>query len=298
MILKHFILASLLSIVNAFRVTGFQRMVSVGSLSYNDNFQSHPVLARYVTKLEMSSDNSNFNTNSELFNLILRDKVPVYKKECHEYAIINDLNYTMLHPYISFDEKIENYTTQVLSSPREASPRLKPLFAVVTGMGRGKTRLLVELKKQFNSKPNVFCLAITFNSNWAEVLVDTRKKKSSIKFLYVLNVIARIISMNYHITLSDAEALIFPALKKFSSKPANLRTMIHDCVKYIIGQYRANGNNIDQFVLLVDESLKIQKKIDPERKEDVHHMLRESLLTKPMVMDDGHSVKVDLVMSG
>jgi hypothetical protein len=247
----------------------------------------------------MGTDKSNkdiLRTNSELFNSILRDKVPAYKLVDNEYLIINTPNETLRHP--AFDVKIESYVSKVLSSRPIADPRYKPLFAVVTGMGRGKTRMLIELQKQFNSKPNVFCLAITFNSNWGEVLVDTRKKKSSIKFLYVLNVIARIISMNYHITLSDAEALICPTLKKFSSKPANLRTMIHDCVKYIIGQCRANGNNIDQFILLVDESLKIQKKIDPERKEDVHHILRESLLTQPMVMDDGHSVKVDLVMSG
>ena len=69
--------------------------------------------------------------------------------------------------------------------------------------------------------------------------------------------------------------------------------LIHECVKY-----RTNGKKIDQFVLLVDESVEIQTELDPDDKLDVHQTLRECLLTKPMLMDDGLPLKVDLVMSG
>ena len=100
-------------------------------------------------------------TCSELFDSILRDKVAVYKNETEAFLIISECNDTMLHPM--FDVDIDLNVSTVLSSNRNAGARLKPLFAVVTGMGRGKTRMLVEMQRKFNEKPNVFCLALTFN---------------------------------------------------------------------------------------------------------------------------------------
>ena len=100
-------------------------------------------------------------TCSELLDSILRDKVPVYKNETEAFLIISECNDTMLHTM--FDVDIDLNVSTVLSSNRNAGARLKPLFAVVTGMGRGKTRMLVEMQRKFNEKPNVFCLALTFN---------------------------------------------------------------------------------------------------------------------------------------
>ena len=93
-------------------------------------------------------------TCSELLDSILRDKVPVYKNETESFLIINKPSETMLHPI--FDVDIDTYVSNVLSSPADADTRLKPMFAVVTGMGRGKTRMLVEMQRKFNEKPNVF----------------------------------------------------------------------------------------------------------------------------------------------
>jgi hypothetical protein len=100
-------------------------------------------------------------TCSELLDSILRDKVAVYKNGTEAFLIISECNDTMLHPM--FDVDIDFNVSSVLSSNRNAGARLKPLFAVVTGMGRGKTRMLVEMQRKFNEKPNVFCLALTFN---------------------------------------------------------------------------------------------------------------------------------------
>ena len=100
-------------------------------------------------------------TCSELFDSILRGKKPAYKNVSDDFLIISETNETMRHPI--FDVNISSYVSEVLSSDQNAGARLKPLFAVVTGMGRGKTRMLVEMQKQFNAQPNVFCLALTFN---------------------------------------------------------------------------------------------------------------------------------------
>ena len=264
-------------------------------------------------------------TCSELFDSILRDKFPAYKKDSEDFLIISETNDTMRHPI--FDVNIRAYVSEVLSSDQNAGARLKPLFAVVTGMGRGKTRMLVEMQRKFNEFPKVFCLALTFNrhvlkkikkisclkntyilyhiiktffSNWSKILKlpDSRNYLDPVEIQYAVNVVARIISMNYHISLDDTADLLLNVIGKFKIKSSTPSDLIHECVKYIIAQYRANGHEIDQFVLEVDESVVIQESLDPEGKLDIHRTLRECLLTRPMNMDDNLHLKVDLVMSG
>ena len=104
--------------------------------------------------------------------------------------------------------------------------------------------------------------------------------------------------MNYHISFHKVETLLYNALKNFEFESVDPSDLIHECVKYIIAQYRANGRDIDQFVLLVDESVAIQTELDSDNKLDIHQTLRDCLLTRPMIMDDGLHLKVDLVMSG
>ena len=129
-------------------------------------------------------------------------------------------------------------------------------------------------------------------------LPDSRNYLDPIEIQYAINVVARIISMNYHISLSKVVDFLFPALKKMDDESVDASDLIHECVKYIIAQYRANGHEIDQFVLEVDESVVIQESLDPDGKLDIHRTLRECLLTRPMNMDDNLHLKVDLVMSG
>ena len=250
--------------------------------------------------LELVNDDKSqvekFRTSRELFDSILRDKVPAYKEEKEAFLIINAPNVTLKHPIIDVD--IDAYVSKVQASRVKSDSRLKPLFAVVTGVGRGKTRLLVELQRKLNVMPNVFCLALTFNSYWIDVL-ECSSVTDDRRFRYAVNVVARMISMNYHMPFPKASGLLICALKHVDAELVdNPSDLVHECVKYIIQQYRAKGEKIDEFVLLVDESVAIQKVLDPNETQDVHKTLRESLLTVPMVMDDGHPLKVDLVMSG
>ena len=250
--------------------------------------------------LEMTKSIRFFQSSSELFDSILFDKLPMYKNETEAFLIMSEVSETMLHPM--FDVGIEKYVTAVVNSKANAGARFKPLFAVVTGVGRGKTRMLVELQRKLNARPDVFALAVTFNSEWTQVLklpVDATDFEDPLELQYAVNVVARIISMNYSIPFPKAARLLKLALKnidtEFADDPSDL---IHECVRYIVRQYRASGREINQFVLLVDESVAIQKKLDPDNEEDVHGVLRECLLTRPMNMGDGLPLKVDLVMSG
>ena len=135
------------------------------------------------------------------------------------------------------------------------------------------------------------------SSDWSEILQYTAEI-NPIKFQYALNVVARIISMNYHISFDDTVDLLVDVVGKLKVKSSTASDFIHECVKYIIAQYRANGRDIDQFVLLVDESVAIQTELDSDNELDIHRTLRDCLLTRPMIMDDGLHLKVDLVMSG
>jgi hypothetical protein len=227
----------------------------------------------------------------DLFDSILQDKAPAYKKEENEFLIINAPDETLRHPILDLD--INSYVSEVLSS------RSNPLFAVATGVGRGKTRMLVEMQRKFNENPNVFCLALTFKGDWLNILSLPNAPKLLVpeQFQYGVNIVARMISMNYRVSLREAELLLHPILEKIDSNSVYSSCLIHEFVKYIVRQYRAEGKVIDQFVLLLDESDAIQKALDPNDRVDMHKILRESLLTQPMIMDDGLPLKVDLVMS-
>jgi hypothetical protein len=104
--------------------------------------------------------------------------------------------------------------------------------------------------------------------------------------------------MNYHIPLPNIDILLRRSFKTFDWESAVASDFIHECVKYIIAQYRAKGERIDEFVLLVDESVAIQEVLDKGEILDIHQTLRDSLLSRPMFMNDGRQLKVDLVMSG
>jgi hypothetical protein len=65
----------------------------------------------------------------------------------------------------------------------------------------------------------------------------------------------------------------------------------------MINQYIARGQPIKKFVLLVDGCLRIQEAIDSHNNDDIHQVLRDCLLSKPITLDDGSILKVDLVMT-
>ena len=146
----------------------------------------------------------------------------------------------------------------------------------------------------------LYHIIITLFSLWTKILKlpDSRNYLDPIEIQYAVNVVARIISMNYHISLDETNDLLLNVIGNLIIKSSTPSDLIHECVKYIIAQHRANGHEIDQFVLVVDESVVIQERLDPEGKLDIHLTLRNCLLTRPMIMDDNLHLKVDLIMSG
>ena len=101
---------------------------------------------------------------------MLRDKELKFKaEEVTEFLIINAPNITLKHEMI--DAEIDGHVQKIMSNRKVPSSRLKNLFAIVTGMGRGKTRTLVEIMRKINGgNPTNLCVAITFNHYWSEII--------------------------------------------------------------------------------------------------------------------------------
>ena len=77
------------------------------------------------------------------------------------------------------------------------NPRDIPLYANVSGVGRGKTRYLVELQKELRNTASVLCVAITFNSYWTDIKrpfnTDRYSSREQLDMEYAVNIVSRII---------------------------------------------------------------------------------------------------------
>lgn len=203
------------------------------------------------------------------------------------FLIINDPDVTMGHPLLGID--IEAEVRRIRTLRLLPSSRMKAMFAVVTGVGRGKTRLLVELDLELKKHPNVCSIAITFNHNWisrASSFITNPERR------YAAAIISRIISIHYRVPFFPANEI---AEELVTACPgASPEELIQGCIRYIIKQLRQDSPNVDHFVLLVDESLMIETEL---KCEDIHRILRQCLLDSPLMGTDDMPLYVDLVMS-
>ena len=105
-------------------------------------------------------------SRNALFEGFLGDKVPIFKGiESEEFLIIGTPDVTLKHDVINAD--IDGHVRKIMLNTRvKPAPRMKQFFAVVTGVGRGKTRTLVEIMRYIKKDHlGALCLPITFNSH-------------------------------------------------------------------------------------------------------------------------------------
>ena len=107
------------------------------------------------------------------------------------YQIINNPSKTLKHPLIDVD--MESIVHKVFNGHGEDEQNSrKPMVAVVTGMGRGKTRLLVEIDRTIRNKyPDTISIAITFNGQTSLI---RQQPFSTMDINYVLAITSRMIS--------------------------------------------------------------------------------------------------------
>ena len=100
---------------------------------------------------------------------------------------------------------INGHVGKIMSNAQTMpSPRIKSLFAIVSGVGRGKTRTLVEIMRTINiNHPETLCLAVTFNNRWTKIIAingTTQWPTLAPETIYAFNIVARIISMAYRLS--------------------------------------------------------------------------------------------------
>jgi hypothetical protein len=206
----------------------------------------------------------------------------------------------MKHPILGIDISI--LSEDILSNDPDPSGR-KPMYCIVTGMGKGKTRLLVEINKYMNenyglsldnknkSLKQVISIPITFNSQWEETIHPT----NNIKFNYAISIVARIISIYYRIPLRQVHGTIRKLVKDMLvDEDNNVTCFIQDCIRFIVNQANVNNNKIvTHFILLVDESKEAEKVFGNQ----IHEILRRSLLNDQLIDDSRCPLIVELIMS-
>ena len=200
------------------------------------------------------------------------------------FVIINNPSKTLGHKMMGMD--IEGLAKQILSYNEQCS-RENPLFAIVTGVGRGKTRTLVELNKELNKNKGVLSIPITFNHNWGKILKPT----SSNAVNYALAIVSRIISMHYHCPLDDVHRKLGKRLQEYDFDDEDAIIMIQDCIRCIVSEERKKDRHISKFVLLVDES----KRCEDVLGNDVHSYLRDAILSTELIPNE--HLSINLVMS-
>eukprot|EP01031_Cornospumella_fuschlensis_P028114 gene28114-33947_t len=201
-----------------------------------------------------------------------------YDKFHPNVLIINTPNLTMQHPYLSMN--ITEKADLVLADKEAPSCRTKPLFAVVTGMGRGKTRFCVELDWELKKRSNVVSIPITFSCFWSDF--DTTFKDELID--YAVNIVSRMLSIHYGTPLHFfrdriTSICLRPIKRKIEKMPAAFsESFIRAAVRHIVEQMSAAGRQVEHFVLIVDES----KRVEEIFGQYAHDILRSALLNTPI----------------
>eukprot|EP01042_Synura_sphagnicola_P036864 gene36864-biopygen31600 len=191
----------------------------------------------------------------EMFHKILGDKYPS-DVESADYTILNSPELTGKHPALGLNTKETCdciQSRESFTSPHSYDPNDIPVYAIVSGAGRGKTRYLYELQKELQKIPTILCVAITFSQQWAQIKRPLEHYEG-IYFMreqremeYAINIVSRIISMHYHIPFDMAYDLliahgVLSIDKKSCYTPATCywdsQSLIMKCVEFIVNQRR------------------------------------------------------------
>ena len=178
----------------------------------------------------------------EMFQMMLGEKYPS-DVDSVDFTIMSSPKRTSKHPALGLN--IEEASVIIKSRDINLESRDIPLHAIVSGVGRGKTRYLVELQKELRNTASVLCVAITFNSYWTDIKrpfnTDRYSSREQLGMEYAVNIVSRIISMHYHISFgSSYKMLRTHGVLSIDEGPIckKPKLMIMKCVEFIVNQCR------------------------------------------------------------
>eukprot|EP01031_Cornospumella_fuschlensis_P043432 gene43432-53095_t len=251
---------------------------------------------RFVRKLSLASSLKPLDYQELMKSICLEWQAPRPGDEVDNIhgLIINSPSITMRHEYLGVN--ISAVSERILSERSVYSGRTKPLFALVTGMGRGKTRFCVELDKDLKKRGDVVSVPITFNSPWMEIIREFNSNDVN----YAINIVIRMLSVYYLIDYDVAVYRVLPMLQShrktlqehFASFPGKF---IRAAVQHMVEEQVAAGRDINHFVLIVDESAKAEEELGKGMHDDLRQCLLDSAI--PIPSKPNAELRVNLVMT-
>ena len=197
---------------------------------------------------------------------------------------------------------------------RDSNPRFKELLVVNRGVGGGKTRCLEELKMLANEKiANCLAVTITYNIDWElessefrriveELYPDEASQKDHVIAVgVVFSVITRITSMIYGVPFDIATNLYMNNLAAFPKISfESFYLVLVAFIKAIVGELRRAGRTIDNFVLLIDETARVNEVLEKQFNvinRDIWLIIRQAMLTNSQLLIAVADVNTALVIS-
>ena len=266
------------------------------------------------------------NNLSNYFSLLLQSLS--INNKIHPYYYLEPSNRSLNHEYrtsiIDYPEEKLSYEiidfdassnlALISNVLRDANPRFKELLVVNRGVGGGKTRCLEELKMLANEKiENCLAIAITYNIDWE---LESSEFRRIVNLLYpdkasqkdhviavgvVFSVITRITSMIYGVPFDIATKLYMNNLATFPKLSfESFYLVLVSFIKAIVGELRRSGRTIDNFVLLLDETARVNEMLDHEfniLNRDIWLIIRQAMLTSSQLLIAIAEVNTALVIS-
>lgn len=177
----------------------------------------------------------------------------------------------------------------IYNDKTEPDSRAKPFYAILTGMGRGKTRTLTSLDMVYcQNFSDVLSIAITYNHLWDSIddyiVADNTKN-------FILSVISRIISIHYRVEFYQAEKFIKDEAFLSIVRSLDSSVILHEFLRFIIRQERVSGRIIKNLIVMIDETAKAKDNYGVKAIGSIRGML----LNKQLIKED--PININLIMS-
>lgn len=211
-------------------------------------------------------------------------------------CIIDEPEKKLSIPLIDFDPSI-NAEKLMTDSKVEPSPRDKPLFAIVRGMGGGKTRAFEEIRRVLLFKENVLVIGVTFNLDMTEKSTDPWPGIKSPYESFALSILSRFASMLFELDLRTTKSLMLKAgLDIFKTMDAI--EIIQLFIAWMVEKIQVY-RPVTTFILLLDETLRMEEEflsVYPTSKHPTP-VLCEAMLSTPIILSTGKRLDVSLAIS-
>eukprot|EP01033_Poteriospumella_lacustris_P006379 gene6379-4584_t len=251
---------------------------------------NNPLKVRTTIFRASQSHPSSPTTLKEVFSEVLSSQQRVINVDTRPLSIIDSPSRTLRQPYTNPDPSfVTRAADKIISDKVLIGSRSNPLHATLAGKGKGKTRFLVELEKELNTRDGVFALAITFNNKWTTIARFNKNDDMSM----AVEVVLRMLTMAYGVEKFGPLRDLFTDLLSCvlsHDRQVDAAQLLRTCVECIVEDVRRSKPGCNRLVLLVDEPMYL---VESGIVVGAYNSLRSVLLDEP-ILDD---LRTSLVMT-